>query len=269
MLRHAIFLGLCLTTAALGDEITISPTIGDNLQTLADYRVHRGRIVVDTGHFAGRVRLKGPHPSTPERLEMEVDGQHCQIHYRQTTSQQEVELRLERDGDGGWDVQLERRAQGPADVQHVRFVQRPGEPLELKIEGERPFRAATLWQLWYREPQACEEHLQPLLALLRPDWNLSATYEDAQRLRGIFDERDTAQARARWQSLVDELGSSRHTQREAAQRQLRRESPGVLAFLLALPTSTLDAEQRRRVQHLLSPHLLPGEDTPLTISVDW
>jgi hypothetical protein len=249
------------------DEIELDPTIASNLRELVAYRIHEGRVVLDTGHFAGNVSLRGKRPSSPERFSLEVTARESIIRYSQSTWNQEVSLEMRRARRESWEVQLERRPRGESEVTHVRFVQRPGEPLELRLAGERTAQANSLWSLWLREPELCREHLMPLLELLRPAWHLPEQARDVERMLALFAQEDTPLARRQWREWVAKLGSDSAFGRQRAFRALREAAPANLRYLVSIDPQTLDAEQQQRLAALVERYVLPHEDTPVSAAI--
>jgi hypothetical protein len=213
------------------------------------------------------VSLRGKRPSSPERFSLEVTARESIIRYSQSTWNQEVSLEMRRARRESWEVQLERRPRGESEVTHVRFVQRPGEPLELRLAGERTAQANSLWSLWLREPELCREHLMPLLELLRPAWHLPEQARDVERMLALFAQEDTPLARRQWREWVAKLGSDSAFGRQRAFRALREAAPANLRYLVSIDPQTLDAEQQQRLAALVERYVLPHEDTPVSAAI--
>ena len=97
------------------------------------------------------------------------------LSYERTEADETVKVSVAGDGD---DVTITRSPQGKSSVKAVEFRQSPGKPITLTIgagESKQTFSAQELWQLMIVHPKPCEEHLLPLLDLLRPDWKIAAT----------------------------------------------------------------------------------------------
>jgi hypothetical protein len=266
--RLFIVLGIMLTTSSMAaEEIELDPTIASNLRDLVAYRVLDGRVILDTGHFSGRVELRGKRPSSPERFSLEVTPREALIRYTQSTWEQEVSLEMRRERGHAWEVQLERRPRGASSVPRVHFVQRPNEPLELKVEGERTVRANNLWSLWGREPELCRAHLAPLLELLRPGWDLDEQARDIERMVVLFEHEDTPKVRRQWRQWVAELGTDSAFGRNRAFHKLQAAAPANVRYLQSLDGEQLDAEQKQRIAAILERFVAPDEDTPASAAI--
>lgn len=264
----AAFAVWLLTCPHIGaGEIELDPTIASNLRELVAYRIHGGRIMLDTGHFASNVSLRGKRPSSPESFSLEVTARESIIRYSQSTWNQEVSLEMRRARREAWEVQLERRPRGESEVPRIRFVQRPGEPLELKVDDERTVRADSLWSLWLHEPELCREHLAPLLELLRPHWHLNEQVRDVERMLALIAQEDTPLARRQWGEWVAELGSDSAFSRQRAFRALQEAAPANMRYLVSLDPQSLDAEQQQRLAALVERYVLPHEDTPVSAAI--
>jgi hypothetical protein len=131
----------------------------------------------------------------------------------------------------------------------VCFTQPAQGRLHLEVQrGDevRTWEADDLWCLLLAQPAVCRQHLQPLLARLRSDWDF-----DRQRallrselLRLADHTLPTSEEVA---ELVGQLGSDRYRRRLCAERKLASLGPGVLRHLDRLKSRTLDAEQRMRL----------------------
>ena len=140
------------------------------------------------------------------------------------------------------------------------------EGLQLRVK-DHTYRGDSLWQLWLAEPELCRAELMPLLAVLRPDWQLAQQASVTKQLLGTLAPAQDREHRQRWQSLVNKLAHDRAALREQAYRELFAARPAVLVYLRTLDPDTLDAEQRYHVRHLLSA-IQGDEDTPLSAALD-
>lgn len=161
----------------------------------------------------------------------------------------DVQLRIELKE--GREMLIDRQPKDPAQTA-MRFEQSPQGPTTLTLTAagtESRHQAPTLWHLWLAQPQACTEHLAPLLGVLRPDWE--ALPQAAQRVeQALLRAAGTRHVhdRARWTHLVAELAREEFSVRQAADRELRQAGQAVLPFLKNLDPARLDAEQRYRVR---------------------
>jgi hypothetical protein len=154
----------------------------------------------------------------------------------------------------------------------LEFVQ-PGEgQITLTLgDPERPdvmVSSDSIWHLLLSEPELCETELIPILALLRPHWNLtesaSQIEEDLFRAAAKSDGGSLEHVRA----LVKGLKSSRFVDRQRADQQLRAMGVVVLAQFKQLEQATLTREQRQRIQRIETDLAVQKADTPERI-VAW
>jgi hypothetical protein len=87
--------------------------------------------------------------------------------------------------------------------------------------------------------------------MLRPNWNLAETASHVEERLLQEANGDGAASRARWATLVTQLGDESFAKREAADRALRTGNAGAIAFLRQLDANRLDTEQQFRVGRIL------------------
>ena len=145
----------------------------------------------------------------------------------------------------------------------VRFTQSSWGKVSLVVgqgSGQRSHDAASLWHLLLTAPEDSQEHLLPLLNVLRADWRL----EDA------IAHVETALCRVAANSLpkqpvaelVARLDDPSFPRRQAADRALRGLGLSALAHLESLDRSRLTGEQRLRVRKLCEELRCATPDTP-------
>ncbi len=117
--------------------------------------------------------------------------------------------------------------------------------------GQQVFRTRGLWQLLMTQPKECQQHLLPLLDVLRPNWNLADSAARVEERLLQEANGDGAASRARWADLVAQLGDENFAKREAADRALRTGNAGAVAYLRQLDVNHLDTEQQFRVSRIL------------------
>jgi hypothetical protein len=145
---------------------------------------------------------------------------------------------------------IRRSAIDATNSPEVCYVQPDRGDVTLLVASDPPRKlsAASLWHLALAEPEACREHLFPLLESLRPTWRLG---EQASAIEaavfGAEIDKILVQT-AHWQRAVDDLASADFRTRQAADRELRTSGQAVVAFLGRLDESQLDREQRRRIR---------------------
>ncbi|MBN2295436.1 MAG: hypothetical protein JXM70_23595 [Pirellulales bacterium] len=136
----------------------------------------------------------------------------------------------------------------------MRFQQRPGERMTLTLASEpksRVIQATTIWQLLIGHRNDCRSYLLPVLYKLRPGWNLLATADQVEEQLLRLAEENPSPQYARWQKLIEQLGHSSYSRREAADRELRAAGRRVLSFLGKLDKDKLDTEQRFRISRII------------------
>jgi hypothetical protein len=153
--------------------------------------------------------------------------------------------------------------------QRVSYTQPPGEDVGLTIattgETPREYAAPSVWHLVLAHPAVCQLHLNPLLTIFRPNWNIDQ--EAAEIRRGLLSYLpvQASTSRREVELLVTQMRHDDFRIRQRSARELRSRGPSVLGFLDDLDPATLDAEQRLRVGSIreeLTPH---DEDTPASM----
>ncbi|NQT38769.1 MAG: hypothetical protein HQ581_14840 [Planctomycetes bacterium] len=169
-------------------------------------------------------------------------------------------------------VRFRQSAKNNSDVVPLEFVQAPGKPLSLTVgtaPGQITLEAAGIWHLVLSHPKPCEEHLVPLLAMLRPGWDfLKAVAEVEEELLRIASS-ERVPDRRRWAALVEQLADQRFYRRETADRQLRESGRAVVVYLVQLDTKRLDAEQRFRVRRIILDLSSDEEDDSPHLVASW
>src|SRR5262249_22365229 len=146
---------------------------------------------------------------------------------------------------------------------NVEFVQSVGKTA-LQIGGAPPrkYEADDLWQLLLVEPEACRQHLLPLLAELSLLGHLAQHSAEVEAALLAQAGADVLPQRQQWQDCVQRLASTSFAERQLADAALRSAGQDVLAFQRQLEPAKLSGEQRSRVRAMLRE--LPGgaADTP-------
>jgi hypothetical protein len=135
--------------------------------------------------------------------------------------------------------------------------------------GESTFAANTLWHVILQSPDESLDVLEPALRCLNPAWEIRSTSEAVQRLLFAASLPAGAREQSRRDELVQQLGSPRFAERDAAQRALAEMGPRLLPYLQALDWSALDAEQRHRLQDLLAACLSANSRDEATTIARW
>jgi hypothetical protein len=149
------------------------------------------------------------------------------------------------------------------------FVQRDKGPLTLEIGAaseRRVLSADSLWHLLLSEPQACHDHLLPLLDELHPDWRLAAQAEAAEQSLLAAKDLPAPPEAEHFARLLAELGDEAFGVRQAAEGQLRGFGVTILPLLSRVRPASIDAEQRRRIARIGSSLQPATADTPERIA---
>jgi hypothetical protein len=101
-------------------------------------------------------------------------------------------------------------------------------------------------------PKQCQEHLFPVLDMLRPDRKLALLVARIETSLLARANEDTAASDARWAAMIKQLGDDQFAKREEADRALRAGGNPALAYLRQLDFDRLDAEQQFRIRRILA-----------------
>jgi hypothetical protein len=136
------------------------------------------------------------------------------------------------------------------------------------VEGgeETTVSGETLWHLLLARPELCARHLIPCLEQLRGDWGLAAQAGAVEEALERMTQRETVVSAAEVGHLVEQLGQPSFSVRQAAYRSLVEHGPAVLPHLSALPSATLDAEQRVRLAEVRRKFTFPTADSPQRVA---
>jgi hypothetical protein len=203
-----------------------------------------------------------------ERFRLHSDNGRPSLTYERTTRDERLTFNLS--ASAGQGVCIRREPREKSKIVAVEFKQSLKEKTTLTIgSGDRKqvFRAADLWRLAIDQPKQCEQHLFPLLAMLRRDWNC-AEMASTVELHLLEEAReDPTAAHAHWATLVEQLDDDSFAKREAADRALRAGGPAALKYLRQLDFSRLDAEQQFRVHRIIEALAgTPEDDSPTQVA---
>lgn len=208
-----------------------------------------GRIVISS--VRGRtVPLQLDSGDVKEQLLLPLFLRGGVVKYERSTPNEQISMEFF----GGARAHLTRTPKGSSEAAPVEFTQSVEGMMSLAVgrnDQRRVYTGASLWHLLLAERDVCRQHLLPLLALVNDDWDLPTVSEQIEQ---TLIEEAGSQAppdRRHWVALVEQLGSERFTQREAADRELRALGPLVASYLQSLDVEALDAEQRFRVRRIV------------------
>jgi len=197
-----------------------------------------------------------------ERLTLNLGGGKPNISYESANPRESVSLNMEQ----GAAVTMRIDPTSQSDQPAVQFVQDSTGAVRLTIgsdDNAKEFRAKSVWQLMLAEPEACREHLLPLLQLLRPGWQVSQQAESLEEMLCRSTVSPDPAQRAVWQQAIKLLGSPRYVERERAEQQLLDGGQRIIPTLQGLSRGQLDAEQAYRVRRVVRQLTGDGEeDTP-------
>ena len=145
------------------------------------------------------------------------------------------------------------------------LTQVPGQLLRLSLPGAnkpRVLRASSIWHLLVINEEGCRKNFLPMLESIRPDWQVARTARAAEdelvKMAAVSRKSD----RKQWDAWIHQLGDPIWNRRNLAERSLRDVGPAVLGYLTRLNMSTLDAEQKLRLHHIIRElSAQTGEDT--------
>lgn len=209
-----------------------------------------GRVTFE-GTRAGSVRQSTNGLQQKEVLRIQNEGGQLSLSYERTTNTDQVTIEINAAGDR---LLLRRTPRGNSSVVPVEFTQASDEKMSLTFgadAGQQVFRAQSLWHLLVVHPKECQQHLIPLLEMLRPKWRLAETAVAAEDKLVKETGSNLASDRTRWASLVEQLASENFAKREAADRALRMGDANAIAYLRQLDFARLDAEQQFRIRRIL------------------
>jgi len=268
-LLSVILAGLAMVVAARAAE-SAKPPETPKLNQAVQHGWLRARIV------SGRIVLAATRLGTmndgeegakaEERLSIRIATREITANYVKSTADEEFLLEVK----GRTELHVQRGPKGNSGVVPVDFLQPEEGPLRLSVgsgEEAKTCEVASLWHLFLAQPEACPQHLVPLLNVLNRQWDLGRTAADVEAsLVRAAAEGDLPDPR-RWAQLVEQLADERYSRREAADRELRSLGRVVYTYLEQLDASQLDAEQHYRVRRILI-SLSAGmdDDTPPQIA---
>jgi hypothetical protein len=200
-----------------------------------------------------------------QSMSLSVRGGVPSIHYELVDQEQQLTVDF-IDGDH---VTIRREPRGDAPTGGLHFTQAPKSGLTMVVDlpdQRREYSAATLWHMMLAEPEACREHLVPILELLRPNWQLLDKAKQVEE--GLFRAARSHRgpARSLLRELVGQLASTDFRQRQAADRELRSYGQAIIAFFDELDERELDAEQRLRISRIREALAVQEGDTPMRVA---
>jgi len=224
------------------------------------YKMVAGRIAV-TSSYPGTNMTFGParvDGRRRERLEIHINQSQIDLQYELISPDEQLSIALV---DG---KRLSIRRQRSEPNYTLEFEQHPDRPLLFALtenEQRRTFRADSFWHLYLEEPELIRRRLVPVLEILHPSWQLASL--GAALEETLFERAQNPQPldTHRWHRLVDDLASSKFSDRTTAERELRAAGQVILPFLQNLDRARLDAEQASRIRALVDSLAVSYEDS--------
>ena len=227
-----------------------------------------GRIVATSSRCGSHRLTAEPAEGATARqnLLMQVQPGVVTAHYELIDERSELVLSVDERGR----LSIVRRGSEGHSLAEVRYTQPAAGDVTLSIGGPAPrtYSAASLWHLLVIEPEAAGEYLLPLLAQLRPNWQIGEQRQQLEAALVARADEDPLPARRQWQAWVEQLAGDEFGQRQAADRQLRAAGQPALGFLRQLDTRQLAPEQRRRIAGILAHAAAADADSPAR-AADW
>ncbi len=225
--------------------------------TMFGSRLIDGQIRVSSQNFGGSTTSSSDSGGRKETSSIVFNNGGCQIDYSLTTETETVHLEFNSNGDRAA-ATVTPKANGP----QITFLQEKGAcTLAAKIGDQAwDLRGDSLWHLFLAEPELCRKQLAPLLETLRPKWKMSDMAADLEsnlfKLAKGYVPEDVDKLRP----LIADLGLPTYAQRRAADRKLRDAGRTALPFLQSLDLTKMDAEQRSRIEAILTLYLNHSTD---------
>jgi hypothetical protein len=223
-----------------------------------------GRIKIVNAKLGQKLTLAAEHPDSGARELLCVSADSpgsASLHYEFLTDQQQLAVDVERSEQ----MLLQRTPRPNTPLAAVRYVQPPRGAVRLVVEdaqGAREMAAPSLWHLALAEPDACGQHLLPILEGLRVDWRLAVRVEQLEGALLNAARSESSPPTEQIRKLVEQLKAADFQTRQAADRQLRTLGPVVLAYVDSLPDGELAAEQRTRLAKIRETLSTAGSETP-------
>jgi hypothetical protein len=239
------------------------------------FRITAGRIQAINSQFRESKTYATGNPlvGDTESLTMNVSPQTTTLRYERKTPREHLVI----DFDSSHSLTIERRAaiddpaaEDAATVVPLSFTQPAEGELRLAVgdgESRQTFAARSFWHLMLQAPKPSRQELLPILAALRPGWQLDAAADGLVASLVQVADSGLVPDRREWSKLVEQLGSGRFSERRTAERRLREAGPAVVAYLQTLPLASMDAERRERIQRLLESLSTTADDSPQRIAM--
>jgi hypothetical protein len=187
-----------------------------------------------------------------ESMSVRTNQGQTTLNYERVSLKEEVKISVA--GTTG-KASVSRLPRGSSSFVPIEFDQTPGEKTKLILgtgDHRQVYRAADLWRLAIAHPKQCQDHLFPVLDLLRPDRKLDAVVARIEMSLVAHAAEDTTAGDTHWAAMVKQLADDQFAKREAADRALRAGGNSALAYLRQLDFDRLDAEQQFRIRRILS-----------------
>lgn len=242
--------------AILGAGLAMAQVSSAHMRSMLQGRlnlgVSSGRLVNQTTWHFGTGQMTNNSGTQRETLRFNGNGRTGSINFERTGPEEDFNLEMNSEGR----FRFTRTPKPSTEAKPaVEFTQSPGEPIALAIgtgEKRKVCTGGSVWQLMIVHPDACRDHLCPVLEQLRPNsqWAQKSAALEAELLK--LSSAGQPSDRQQWAAWVEQLADSQFTRREAADRQLRSAGPRILGFLNQLNFDQLDAEQQFRLRRIIA-----------------
>lgn len=245
--------GFAVANAAAGQDALVTRMLKSQKRWL-QFNIIDGRVEFNWTRlvqFNSNSNLTVNGKPANETFKVTNQNGRLQLTYNRNTVIEQLRIVVSGNGDT---MTISRTPMGESTIAPLEFVQTPDEKIKLSLgtgENKQTFLADEIWELFLQHPKECEEHLYPLLEMLRSDWKLTETVAKIETHLLLGAGEEVIKRRERWAALVKQLGDDRFARREAADRALRTEGAAVVGYLRRLDFNRLDAEQQFRIRRIL------------------
>jgi hypothetical protein len=167
------------------------------------------------------------------------------------------------------EVKISSSPNTPTEGRVVCLQQKSDLPVELVVgngQDAQHYRAPSIWHLLLGERDVCREHLLPLMAMMRPDWQLNeAAFQIEYELFRIARTRSNV-SRHHVSQLVEQLDHDSFSSRQSADRELRHLGVSILPYLQRLDSALLNNEQRMRINRIEAYLMATGGDSAARVA---
>jgi hypothetical protein len=263
--NEALTIAVVLLLASVRSTTATEPSEPGRLAANSDWvqiDIISGRITAHNARYKQR-KLSATSDSpngTREVFSVSFESQRPEVHYERVAAQESLSVVIVN----GDQMEMRHESRTGDELQLLHFVQAaPGLTLRIANGGkESVYEAPGFWHLALWEPEIFENRLVPLLETLRTNWRLMETVENLEKSLLELASEGYAPPRRHLDQLVRQLGSDCFRDRQAADRELRRQGQSLFSYLEQLDVSSLNTEQRHRLKVIAESLAVFSGDTP-------